>query len=162
MKFQTADLCDSYQNKLQVADPILYSYGGNSACYGQITTIKLDEDNSALVALLKSDGKGRIAVVDAQAKYCAIVGDTLMGFASKNNWRGIIVNGYVRDTQNTKDIPVGLWAIGTCPRKSTKKAPAHTCIELNFANIIFKEGAYLYADADGIVVSQEELLQASK
>ncbi len=157
MKFQTADLCDAYQNRLQVAAPLFHSYGGSKACKGQITTIELDEDNSELVSLLKSEGEGKIAVVDAKAAYCAIVGDTLMGFALKNNWAGIIVNGYVRDTKNTKDIAVGLWALGTCPKKSTKKAPAHTCIELNFANIVFKEGAYLYADEDGIIVSEEEL-----
>ncbi len=157
MKFQTADLCDAYRDRLQVAAPVFRSYGGVDACYGKITTIKLDTDNSALAALLKSEGNGRIAVVDADAKYCAVVGDTLMGFALKNNWRAIVVNGYVRDTKYTKNIPVGLWALGTCPKKGSRKAPALSCTELKFANIIFKEGEYLYADEDGIITSKKEL-----
>jgi len=158
MKFHTADICDAHANQVQVVSPGLQSYGGASACFGSITTIKLDEDNSDLVALLKTEGSGRIAVVDAQGNYCAIVGDTLMGFAHKNNWAGIVVNGYVRDTQNTTNIPVGLWALGTCPMKSQKRAPSFSHIDVTFLHVTFKEGEFLYADADGIIVSKENYI----
>ena len=157
MKFHTADLCDAHPNAVQVASPGLQSFGGAIACSGEITTIKLDEDNSDLVALLQEEGNGRIAVVDAGAVYCAIVGDTLMGYALKNNWAGIIVHGYVRDIENTKNIEVGLWALGTCPLKSRKKAASQQQVDLNFLGVTFREGEYLYADCDGIIVSPEKL-----
>jgi regulator of RNase E activity RraA len=44
-----------------------------------------------------------------------------MGYAYHNGWEGIIINGYVRDTHQTTQIPVGLWALGTYPFKSQKK-----------------------------------------
>ena len=158
MKFYTADLCDAYDKQIQVLDDKLKSYGGEESCYGSITTIVLDEDNGGLIELLKSDGKGRIAVVDAGGKYCAIVGDTLMGFASQHNWSAIIVNGYVRDVVNTKHIRVGLWALGTCPKKSQKKSSSKRHVDVSFLGVDFKEGDFLYADSDGIVLSEKNLL----
>ena len=158
MQFFTADLCDAYHDKVEVVEHGLHAYGGKERCYGPITTIKLDEDNSDLITLLKSDGKGRIAVVDVSAHYCAVVGDTLMGFAREHNWAGIIVNGYVRDIANTKDIQVGLWALGTCPKKSQKKSPSQKQEAVEFLGVCFQEGDYLYADSDGIILSRENLL----
>lgn len=153
MNFSTADLCDEFGDNLQVAAKEFRSFGGISACFGKIETIKIDEDNSGLIALLKESGEGRIAVVDVDGIYCAVVGDKLMGIASKNGWAGIVINGYVRDTKITKTIPVGLWALGTCPRKSKKKADAINNIELDFGGIKFNPGNYLYIDDDGVICS---------
>ncbi len=158
MKFYTADLCDEYREKVQVVESGFMSYGGAEKIFGQIVTIKLDEDNSDLITLLKGLGEEKVVVVDASASYCAVVGDTLMGYAQKHNWAGVIVNGYVRDTHETKKIDAGLWALGTCPMKSTKKSPSFIGCELNFAGVTFVEGDYLYADVDGIVIMKENVL----
>ncbi len=158
MKFHTADLCDQYRDKVQVLEGRFISYGGDKKIFGQIVTIKLDEDNSDLVTLLKGMGEDKIVVVDVNASYCAVVGDTLMGYAHKHNWAGIIVNGYVRDTHETKKIEAGLWAIGTCPMKSAKKSPSIIGEDLHFGGVKFVEGDYLYADYDGIVVMKDNVL----
>ena len=158
MDFHTADLCDEFWEKVKVARDDFRSYGGNKKCSGKITTITLDEDNSALVAMLKEPGNGRICVVDVSGSYVAVVGDTLMGYARDNDWAGIIVNGYVRDTVETQKIPVGLWALGTCPLKSRKKAPSERDVTLHFSGVDFRPGDYLYADEDGIIVAGENLL----
>ena len=118
MKFYTADLCDKYPEHVRVLAPILKSYGGAKRVMGQIVTVKLSGSNKTLIELLKSEGAGQIAVVDVDATYTAVVGDNLMKFAFENNWAGIIINGYVRDTKNTKEIDVGLFALGTCPKKT--------------------------------------------
>jgi len=153
MKSYTADICDKYHEKLQVLDPLFKSYGGVSMCQGKITTILLDEDNTALANLLRDeDGAGRICVVDVKGDYCAVVGENLMKIAYSNNWAGIVINGYVRDTHETLQIPVGLFALGTYPLKSKKKALAKRDIELNFASVTIKVGEILYADNDGIII----------
>ena len=158
MKSYTADICDKYPNDVQVLDPNYQSFGGISMCHGIITTIKLYEDNKALVELLRdTDGNGKICVVDVEGDYCAVVGETLMNYAYKNNWKGIIINGYVRDTHETLQIPVGLWAIGTYPFKSQKKHDAVLNESLQFGNVIFNTGEILYADNDGIIVTKTEL-----
>jgi len=67
-------------------------------------------------------------------------------------------NGYVRDIHQTTQIPVGLWAKGTYPFKSQKKQVAQHNIELNFGNVSFKVGEFLYADRDGVVVTKENIV----
>jgi len=157
MKFYTADLCDKYPENIQVLDPILKSYGGSKRVMGQIVTVKLSGSNKTLVELLKSEGAGQIAVVDVDAKYTAVVGDNLMKFAHENNWAGIIINGYVRDTKNTKEIDVALFALGTCPKKTMEACEGSLHVKVNFGGISFNEGDYLYADRDGIIVSETPL-----
>lgn len=158
MNFTTADLCDEHGEKVKVLEANLISYGGLDGFKGEIVTIKLDEDNSDLVSMLKDEkGKGRVVVVDVDANYCAVVGDTLMGFAKRNGWAGIVINGFVRDISITRTIPVGLMALGTCPRKSPKKSASKRDIELSFGGISFKSGEFLYADEDGVIVSDNIL-----
>lgn len=157
MKFYTADLCDKYPEHVHVVDPILKSYGGAKRVMGQIVTVKLSGSNKTLIELLKSEGAGQIAVVDVDAHYTAVVGDNLMKFAGENNWAGIIINGYVRDTKNTKEIDVGLFALGTCPKKTMEPCDGSLHVTLNFGGVSFNEGDYLYADRDGIIVSSTPL-----
>ena len=59
-----------------------------------------------------------MVVVDVDREFFAVVGENLMKFAHKNNYAGIVINGFVRDTFQITDIPVALYALGTCPRKS--------------------------------------------
>ncbi len=158
MKFYTADICDHHGDHIQVVQPILHSYGGVTTFHGPIHTIKLFEDNSDLIALLRDvQGEGKVCVVDVLGDYCAVVGETLIGFACKNGWAGIVINGYIRDTHATVQIPVGLVALGKYPLKSTKKKPGRQNIELNFGEVTFKPDNYLYADDDGIVVLSDPI-----
>ncbi len=157
MEFFTADLCDKYDDKVQVLEPLFYSYGGVSKFTGQIATCKIIDNNTELIKLLKSEGNNMVCVVDVNAKYVAVVGDKLMAFAKQNNWAGIIVNGYIRDTKTTKNIDVGLLALGTCPKKAPIQNSGETAINLSFAGVNFIENTYLYADSDGVIVSNQPL-----
>jgi regulator of ribonuclease activity A len=159
MKSYTADISDTHKQNVQVLEPILKPFGGVSMCHGEITTIELYEDNKDLVELLRdNNGVGKICVVNVIGSYCAVVGETLMGYAYHNGWEGIIINGYVRDTHQTTQIPVGLWAKGTYPLKSSKKALAKKDISFGFGGVTFNTGEFLYADRDGVVVTKENII----
>jgi regulator of ribonuclease activity A len=158
MNFFTADLCDKYKHNVQVCEPVFKSYGGLNKFYGQIATCKLKDNNAELIKLLKSDGNGRVCIVDVDAKYLAVVGDKLTGFAYENGWSGIIVNGYIRDIETTKKFDVGLLALGTCPKKAYHDNDGKLGIDLEFAGVLFKEGDYVYVDSDGVIVSKQSLL----
>ncbi len=158
MEYITADICDEHRDEAQVLSHDYKSYGGIENCCGPIATIKLNEENSDLITMLKEPGLGRIAVIDVDAAYYAVVGENLMKFARDNGWIGILINGYVRDTKITKTIPVGLWALGTCSRKSHNKKPAQRDIELTFGGVNFNNDEYLMGDHDGIIVISKELL----
>jgi regulator of ribonuclease activity A len=157
MHFETSDLCDKYQTKVQVLAPKFISYGGKDKVHGKIATCKLIDNNNELIKLLKTDGENRVCIVDVEAKYTAVVGDKLMGLARENNWSGILVNGYVRDIVNTKKIDVGLWALGTCPQKSPVPNTGECDVDVYFGDVEFIPGDYFYADKDGIIISDEEL-----
>lgn len=154
----TADFCDSYPEKVSVLSPEFFNFGGASMCQGEVVTIQLNRNNSDLITLLRDeDGKGKVVVVDAQQEYYAIVGEMLMQFAQKNGYAGIIVNGYIRDTQQIKDIPVALFALGTCPRKSIPVTQGRRDVPVSFGGVEFKPADYVYGDTDGVIVTSEPL-----
>jgi len=158
MSFATADLCDEYKEKIQVLELPLVSYGGIGSFSGEIVTVELERNNAALVELLRDvKGEGRVVVVDVDAAYYAVVGDNLMKFAHHNGWAGIIINGYVRDIAITRTIPVGLFALGTCPKKSFEDNPSNLGTSLSFGDVTFEQGTFIYADEDGVVVSSKIL-----
>ncbi len=158
MEFSTADLCDRYRSSLQVLTTPLKSYGGVGKFSGKIVTVELNRNNHELVRILRDEkGENRVAVVDVRKDFYAVVGDTLMGFAYKNGWAGIVINGYVRDVAITKTIPIGLLAIGTCPRKSFETNSARRGVDLEFGGVTFRDGEYIYVDEDGVVISKEKL-----
>lgn len=157
MDFYTADICDAFGDEVTVLDPIFKSYGGLKRCYATIKTIKLDEDNSGLIELLKTKVTDKVAVVDVDASYCAVVGENLMNLAYKNGWKAIIINGFVRDIEAVKDIKVGLFALGVCPKKSTKKSEAKRDITLKFANATLKPNDHMYIDLDGIIITKKRV-----
>ena len=154
MAFFTADICDQHPDKVLVLGAGYRNYGGADKCQGEIVTIKLDKNNSDLITLLRDvDGTGKVVVVDVEQAYVAVVGENLMKFAQQNNYAGIIVNGYVRDTFQIKDIPVVLYALGTCPQKHAPATVGEVNAPLSFGGIDFTSGDYLYADTDGVIVT---------
>ena len=158
MTFFTADICDEHSEKVFALEAGYSNYGGADKCQGQIVTIKLDRNNSDLIKLLRDeDGTGKVVVVDVHRAYFAVVGENLMKFAQQNNYAGIVVNGYIRDTSQIKGIPVALYALGTCPRKYIPTTAGQKNIGLSFGGIEFNSGDYLYADTDGVIVTAERI-----
>jgi regulator of ribonuclease activity A len=158
MSPMTADLSDAHP-EAQVCEPVFRDFGGKAAFFGAIKTLKLFEDNALLRATLETPGEGRVLVVDAGGSLrCAVVGGNLGALAVKNQWAGMVVYGCVRDSQEIAGQAVGIKALATHPRKSEKGLhSAHADRAVSFAGVTFRPGAWLYADADGIVVSERPL-----
>lgn len=154
MTFFTADICDEHDDRVSVLATGYRNYGGADKCEGEIVTLKLDRNNADLITLLRDeDGTGKVVVVDVERAYYAVVGENLMNFARQNNYAGIVVNGYVRDTAQIHDIPVALYALGTCPRKYIPVTAGEKGVPLSFGEVEFGSGNYLYADGDGVIVT---------
>lgn len=158
--FFTADICDAHPHDVRVLVPLFHPYGGAVRCRGPVATLRIDEDNGEIIAMLKEPGDSQILVVDAQEAYCAVVGENLMKLALANGWAAIVINGYVRDIHVTETIGVGLWALGTCPRKSPKKSAALRNVGLEFGGVAIEPGDYCYADRDGIILMPENVLES--
>ncbi|PLY05174.1 MAG: S-adenosylmethionine--2-demethylmenaquinone methyltransferase [Arcobacter sp.] len=159
MDFFTADICDEHPDKTYLLDNEFTNYCAKEKVCGTVLTVKLDRNNSELIKVLRDeDGTGKIVVVDVENEYFAVVGENLMKFAAQNNYEGIIVNGYIRDTYQIKDIEVALFARGTCSRKYIPVTQGQRGVELSFCGVQFNDGDYIYADRDGIILTKEKIV----
>ena len=158
-RFTTADLCDEFGSIVRVAEPLFKDYGGVEFFCGQIATVEVLDDNVLVREALESDGEGRVLVVDGKASArCALLGEKLARLAHERGWVGIVVNGGVRDSAEIGGVPVGVKALHAVPRRSGKEGMGDRDVPVSFAGISFNPGEYLYADADGIVVAERDLL----
>lgn len=156
MSTATTDISDAHP-ELPICEPLFGDFGGKEKFFGPIRTLKIFEDNALVRSALETPGKGAVLVVDGGGSIrCALVGGNLGVLAVKNGWAGIVVYGYVRDSEELSQQQVGIKALGAHPRKSEKGLHSgHVDKVVNFAGVTFKPGAWLYADADGIVVSDK-------
>ena len=158
MIFTTADLYDKYGDDLKVALPIFKDYGAKRIFHGPISTVKAHEDNSLVRTALEEPGKGRVLIVDGnESLRCAMLGDMLAKLGMENGWSGIIVFGCIRDADVITTIDIGVKALNTNPRKSLKRGLGDRDIPVSFAGITFNVGEYVYADTDGVIVSEKKI-----
>lgn len=154
MSFTTADLYDQHETSVQVAMPGFRDYGGRKRFYGPVSTVSVYEDNSLVRSALEEPGDGRVLVIDGgESMRCALVGDKLAQLARQNGWVGVIVSGCIRDAVVIAGIEIGVKALGTNPRKSVKRNSGERDIPVSFSGVTFTPGDYVYADEDGILIS---------
>lgn len=159
MSFTTADLHDQFGDKVQIALPVFNDYGKKRKFCGPISTLKVHEDNTLVRSALEEVGGGRVLVVDGGGSlHCALVGDMLAKLGVDNGWQGIIVYGCIRDSAILADMDIGVKALNTNPKKSLKKGVGDRDIPVEFANVEFRPGTYIYADEDGVLLANEKLL----
>jgi len=158
MTFSTPDICDAYSGRIQVLEPSFKDFGGKRKFHGEIVTVKCYEDNSMVKNTLATAGQGRVLVVDGGGSLrCALLGDLLGAMAIENGWKGVLVNGCVRDVEILKGMELGVRALESHPRKSEKRGEGERDVIVRFAGVSIEPGQYLYADENGTVVAREKL-----
>jgi regulator of ribonuclease activity A len=160
MNFTTADLCDAHSEEehFQIAEPLFKSYGANPAFCGRITTLKVFEDNVLVRRTLEEKVENRVLVIDGGGSHrCALLGSNLTRLAVDNGWQGIVIYGCLRDSAIIDQLPIGIRALHTHPLKSHKRGIGDRDLLVTFAGVNFKKDHFLYADTDGIIVSDTML-----
>jgi regulator of ribonuclease activity A len=158
MGFATADLSDAYPDEVQICDPLLRDFGGRDRFAGEIVTLKCFEDNSLVRTALEQPGAGQVLVVDAGGSLrCAMLGDLLAEMAVANRWEGVIVYGCIRDAARMAELPLGVKALTTHPRKSVKLGAGQVGLPVRFAGVEFHPRAFVHCDRDGILVAARPL-----
>ena len=161
--FSTCDLCDAHANaiaagSLIVLPPRFIGLGARRAFAGPACTLKVFEDNALVRATLEAPGGGRVLVIDGGGSVrCALVGGNLALLAVKNGWAGIVVFGAVRDVTEIDACDVGVRALALNPQRSARKGVGETDLRVMVAGVAVSPGDWIYADADGILVSATEL-----
>lgn len=149
----TTDVSDAHP-EAQVCDPVFQSFGGRVAFSGPMATLKVFEDNALVRAAVEQPGEGRVLVVDGGGSLrCALLGGNLAVLAADNGWSGVVVNGAVRDVDEIDAQPIGVRALAAHPRRSEKGTHSgQVGRPVVFAGVVFREGEWLLADRDGIIV----------
>jgi len=151
----TADLYDTHGEDLQSLALQLQSYGAKASFSGPIRTVRCFEDNALLKSIVSTPGDGAVLVVDGGGSLDrALMGDMIAQIAADNGWAGAIIFGAIRDRVPIGSIDIGIKALGTNPRKSTKTGAGEADVTLTIGGITFRPGAIVYSDEDGILVER--------
>ena len=109
------------------------NYGGKSSFFGPIQTLKCPDDNSLIKEQLNSEGNNQVLIVDAEGvNTVALLGDLIAEAGIKNNWSGIVINGYIRDVDIIRTLDIGVQALVAYPIKSEKRGLGELGIEISF------------------------------
>ena len=80
--------------------------------------------------------------------------------AQRNGWKGVIIHGAVRNARQLATTNIGIKALGTNPvRGQAQKGQPGAA--LTFGGLQINPGFWIYADKDGIVISEREISGAS-
>lgn len=155
MEKSTADLYDEHGEALASVSLQFQDFGGSTRFTGPVRTIRCHEDNGLVKSTLNSPGNGAVLVVDGGGSLnTALMGDMIAEAAVHNGWAGVVLHGPIRDRAAVAKLPLGVKALGSNPRKSAKDSVGEVDVPVEFGGVIFRPGAVLYADEDGILVER--------
>lgn len=158
MRIDTSELCDIYSDQIDVVEPIFSSFGGKSAFFGKITTVKCFENNGLIAEVLEENGEGRVLLVDGGgAVRRALIDAEMAQLATDNGWEGIIVNGAVRQLDVLETLDIGIQALAPIPVGASSDTHGEVDTPVNFGGVTFLPEDYIYADLTGIILSPELL-----
>jgi regulator of ribonuclease activity A len=158
--FTVPDICDAFLGKVAIGDIFLNSYGGIEKFFGEIRAVDCAHSNSVVKEIVQENGDGKVLVINHSGdKLCSMVGDQIAQKAYENNWRGIFVNGYIRDIEIIKNISIGVCAKNAYPMKTNKTVGVGTR-DKNFkiGSVEIRSGNWIYVDANGWAVSKNKLI----
>jgi regulator of ribonuclease activity A len=151
----TADLVDDIGPDVRSCDVQFRQFGGRTQFAGPISTVRCLQDNALLKSVLSTPGEGGVLVIDGEGSlHTALVGDVIAELARSNGWAGLVVHGAVRDAAALRELDLGIKALGTNPRKSSKTGAGERDVTVSFGGVTFVPGDIAYSDDDGIVVTE--------
>jgi len=166
----TCDLCDAHKNcspeQFRVLAPVFRDFGARLSFCGPVVTLKCFEDNSLVKAAVDScgyvdglDGRiGQVLVVDgAGSLRRALLGGNLGAAAARNGWAGVVIDGCVRDVAELAVLNIGIRALAAMPMPTEKQNQGLKDLPVQIQGVWVRPGDWLYADADGMVVSATRL-----
>jgi regulator of ribonuclease activity A len=153
MDFTTCDLYDADES-LQSVSLQLANFGGRPRFSGTVRTVRCHRDNGLVKSVLNSPGDGAVLVVDGGGSLeSALMGDLIAAAAVANGWAGVVIHGAIRDRVAIAGLELGVKALGSNPRKSAKDSVGAVDVAVEFGGVVFRPGASLWSDEDGILVT---------
>lgn len=154
----TADIYDIHHASLDVCELHFRSFGQRKSFYGPCVTVKTFEDHLPVLEALQQPGDGNVLVVDAGgSSRVGVMGDRVAEVGVRNGWTGAIIYGAIRDSVGIDQLDFGVKALGATARRTWLHGTGHHAVPVTFGGARFAAGAWVYADADCILVATSEL-----
>ena len=170
LHFATCDFCDTHKadstGDFRVLPPVFRDFGKRTTFCGPVDTVKCFEDNSLVKAAVDSQGWvdtpegriGKVLVVDGGASLRrALLGGNLGAAAARNGWAGVVIDGCVRDVAELATHAIGIRALAAMPWPTEKRQEGQAGGAVQIQGVWVRPGDWLYADADGMVLSSRRL-----
>jgi regulator of ribonuclease activity A len=156
----TVTLAESNPGSVVALDPTvqLDTYGGSVSFHGQIETIQT-MSTDLVSQVLNQPGQNRVLIIDgggSRSDGTCLLDGTMAESAIRNGWKGVIVNGYVCDVARLQRTQLGVMALGTTPKKGSVGGGQQSIV-IALGSTQFQNGWWVYADADGILLSQLDI-----
>ena len=158
MEYNTSQLCDIYQDQVDVVEPMFSTFGGRPSFGGLVTTIKCFEANGIIRQLVKESGVGRVLLIDGGGSLRrALIDADIAATAADNGWEDIICYGSVREVDALADLEIGIQALASIPVGADDDEIGDSELPVNFGGVTFLPEDHIYADTTGIILSPEPL-----
>ncbi|WP_347241942.1 ribonuclease E activity regulator RraA [Thermus sp.] len=152
METRTTDLSDLYPEG-EALPMVFKNFGGRARFAGRVRTLKVFEDNALVRKVLEEGGEGQVLFVDGKGSLrTALLGGNLARLAWEKGWAGVVVHGAVRDTEELREVPIGILALAATPKKSAKEGKGEVDAPLTVLGARVLPGSFLLADEDGILL----------
>jgi regulator of ribonuclease activity A len=156
--FSTANLWDAFGNKCISCETQFKQYGAVRQFSGPVRTVRCFNDNALLRQMLNTPSSGEVLIVDGGGSLgAALIGDVTASLGVKNGWAGVIIYGAIRDATQMMLVTLGVKALGTNPKTSTKLGTGEVDVSVSFGGVTFNLGNWVYSDEDGAILSPTQL-----
>ncbi|MGP6174197.1 ribonuclease E activity regulator RraA [Corynebacterium sp. A21] len=150
---RTSDIYDDRGEEVNSIALNFQNFGGKEFFQGPARTVSVFQDNGLLKDIMRRPGDGAVLVVDGFGSLaCTLLGGNMAKIFLENGWAGVVINGAIRDRDELADIPFGVLALGSNPKRSRKAGVGQEGLVLSVGGASIRPGVMIYADSDGVLV----------
>jgi len=154
----TTTLSDSGK-QLRVMDAGLRPLRTGLKLVGRAITVAAADDLMPVLDGLARAGTGDVLVVEGGSQR-ALAGELFGNEAVRRGMAGIVIDGFCRDTNQLRELPLPFYARGFRPLAAGAKAAPGEPATVRCGGVDVAPGEVLVGDDDGIVVGSPEELAA--
>lgn len=134
---------------------------GGMKVLGTALTVKVKPgDNLYLHKAIYEAKEGYVLVMDNEGnREAAVWGEMMSRGALAIGLSGVVLDGFVRDLSDIKDMGLPIFAIGAYPKGPTVEGPGSINSTINCGGVEVNPGDLIFGDDDGVVVVAPEEIE---
>ena len=157
--FPTPDMSDMLNRLYAVSPAVRCLSGEHHRVCGPACTVKVfPGDNLMVHKALDVLEPGDVVVIDAGgSQQNAVLGDLISTKAKHRGAAGFVIDGYVRDLPNIKELDLPVFARGTTPIGPLHRGPGEINFPVCCGGVVVNAGDLVVGDAMGVVIVPREI-----